>query len=118
MYVFKSIAFETMCAKFPNEEEWGFMLWHYMGSKALVGTNEFAIKSFELNELQLKGQIFVSSTRSSIIPTRVFRILTILETHIKCFCNFTIQRSNGPCTWKVEYSQTFIVLFSMLMGEA
>jgi hypothetical protein len=51
-------------AKFPSEEEWGFMLWHYISSKALVGTNEFAIKSFELNELQLKGQIFVSSTRS------------------------------------------------------
>jgi hypothetical protein len=56
----------------------------------------FAIKSFELNELQLKGQIFVSSTRSSIIPNRVFRILTILEMHIKCFCDFTIQRSSLP----------------------
>lgn len=45
-----------MSAKFPSEEEVGFMLWHYISSKALVRTNEFAIKSFELNELQLKGQ--------------------------------------------------------------
>ncbi len=45
-----------MSAKFPSEEEWGFMLWHYISSTAWLVQMNFQSKAFEFNELQLRGK--------------------------------------------------------------